>query len=172
MKREGADTNVALFPWREGKAEAQGGQHRCPHRCLCHCHCQKGQLSTLLAQSKEVKIPSVSIPGLSPAPQVFLPPVALPWFWPYRAKYRALREPLSLPGEGLLNSTVSPPERSICNFCQGLVNARSLEERLLRHMILNEKLSFPLSLFQIQPLHSMGRGSTDNIYFMGDCHCL
>lgn len=93
--------------------------------------------------------------------------VALTWFPPYIMQHNTepSRALLSLPGEGLLNSAVSPPEISICDFCQGLVNACPLEDLLLCHTILNEKLSFSLSLFlKFKLLNPKGWGSTDNIY--------
>lgn len=71
---------------------------------------------------------------------------------------------LSLPSEGLLNSIVSPPELSICDFCQGFVKAGSPEELLWCHAIRNENLPFARSLLKFKPQNCTGRGSTDNIY--------
>ena len=115
-------------------------------------------------QSEEGTVPAVSIPG---CPHVctassHLQLLPLP-------TYTVLldTEPsgnlLALPRQGLLNSTISAPELSICDFCQGLVKADSLEELLWCHAIRNESLSFALSLLKFKPRNGTGRGSTDNI---------
>lgn len=110
-------------------------------------------------QSEELMISSVNIPDIDLIFAPLPPTCGSYWFPPYIMLYNTepSREPSVPTWRRLLNCTMSPPEISICISCQGLMNAHSLEEPLLCHRILNEKL-FSLSLFKIQASKFNGMG--------------
>lgn len=141
-----------LSSWKAGKAEAQGG----------HIGGVNAGWAILLAA--ELRGDGSFSPHSWGRPHLCASPSHL-WLLPgsHLTLCGTIQSPLgnllSLPGEELLNSTVSPPEISICNFCQGLVKAGSLEELLLWHAIRNEKLSFSLPPFKIQATKFSGMGN-------------